>query len=95
MKPQPMFASEVIDCIAQGRAPSADELARVADHIWTDMRGSRSAFAWGELTADSSERLLTLRAARAALAGNGQTIVDSPERAGALAKIDAASTARS
>lgn len=73
MKSQPMtIASEVIDCIAEGRAPSVDELFRVADHIWTDIRGPRSAFTWGELTADSSERLLTLRAAQAALAGNGE-----------------------
>lgn len=64
------IAPEVIDCIAEGREPSADELLRVADCIWTDIRGSRSAFAWGDLTQDSSERLLTIRAAQAALAGN-------------------------
>lgn len=64
------IAPEVIDCIAEGRDPSVDELFRVAGQIWTDIRGPRSAFAWGELTHDSSERLLSLRAAQAALAGN-------------------------
>lgn len=63
------IAPEVIACIAEGRDPSVDELFRVAGQIWTDMRGSRSAFAWGELTSDSSERLVSLRAAQAALAG--------------------------
>ena len=63
------IAPEMIDCIAEGRPPSVDELHRVADHIWVDIQGSRSAFAWGELTADSSERLLTLKAAQAALSG--------------------------
>ncbi len=63
------IAPEVIDCIAEGRLPSREELHRVADHIWSDIRGVRSAFSWGQLTEDSSERLLTLRAAHAALAG--------------------------
>ncbi len=78
MKPQQTtIAPEMIDCIAEGRSPSAEELFRVADHIWTDLRGPRSAFSWGELTQDSSERLLTLRAAQAALAG---TAFSSPNR---------------
>ncbi|WP_044330589.1 hypothetical protein [Sphingomonas hengshuiensis] len=72
MKPCPAtIAPEVIACIAEGRDPSVDELLRVADHIWTEVRGTRSAFAWGELTADSSERLLGLRAAQGALVGGG------------------------
>jgi hypothetical protein len=64
------IAPEVIACITEGRSPSADELFRVAGQIWSEMRGSRSAFSWGELTSDSSERLVSLKAARAALAGN-------------------------
>ena len=73
MKPQPrMFAPEVIDCIAEGRLPSLEELHRVAGHIWSDIKGARSAFAWGELTDDSSDRLLTLRVAEAALAGSAR-----------------------
>lgn len=73
--PLSTIAPEVIDCIGTGRDPSADEVLRVADQIWTDLRGTRSAFAWGDLMPDSAERLLTLRAAQVALAGNG------PERA--------------
>lgn len=63
------IAPEMIDCIAEGRRPSVDELHRVAGHIWTDIQGDRSAFTWGELGADSSERMLTLKAAQAALIG--------------------------
>jgi hypothetical protein len=64
------IAPEVIDCIADGRSPTVEELYRVADHIWSDVRGSRSAFTWGELTHDNSERLLSIRAAQAALVGD-------------------------
>lgn len=62
--------SELVDCIAAGRAPSSDEVQRVAGLIWTDLRGPRSAFAWTELADDSAERLLILRAAQVALEGN-------------------------
>lgn len=65
-----MIAPEVVACIAEGRDPSIDELYSVADRIWDDIQGPKSAFAWGQLTADSSERLLTLKAAQAALIGN-------------------------
>ncbi|MBO9623935.1 MAG: hypothetical protein J7500_14595 [Sphingomonas sp.] len=65
------IAPEMIDCIAQGRPPRVDALFRVADHIWQDVRGSRSAFAWGELPDENSERQLILRAAHAALLGGG------------------------
>lgn len=65
-----MIAPEVIDCIACGRSPRVDELFRVADHIWQDIHGSRSVFAWDELPDDSSERRMILRAAHAALLGN-------------------------
>ena len=68
--PPATIAREVIDCIAHGRDPSSDELASVASRIWNDIRGSRSAFAWGELGHDSSERLLSLKAAHAALSGS-------------------------
>lgn len=72
MEPQRgIIAPEVIDCIAEGRPPSVEELFRVADQVWLDIRGAKSAFSWGELTHDSSERLLTLRVAQAALAGGG------------------------
>jgi len=70
-EPPATIAREVIDCIAQGRDPSADELARVADRIWNDIRGAQSAFAWGNLSHESSEWLLSLKAARVALSGSG------------------------
>jgi hypothetical protein len=71
MRPQlANIAPEVIDCIAQGRKPSDDELLRVAGRIWREVRGTRSAFSWGQLADDSSDRLLVMRAAKAALAGN-------------------------
>jgi hypothetical protein len=70
MQPPATIAPEVIDCIAEGREPDVDELFRVARHIWADVQGPRSAFAWGELTQDSSERLLSLKAAQAALVGS-------------------------
>jgi hypothetical protein len=72
MNPQStIFAPEMIACIAEGREPTIDELFRVADRIGADLRGTRSAFAWGELKGDNSERLLTLRAAMTALTGDG------------------------
>jgi hypothetical protein len=69
--PRAKIAPEVIDCIAQDRSPSIDELYRVADHIRSDLRGTSPAFAWGETDPDSIERLLTLRVAQAALVGDG------------------------
>jgi hypothetical protein len=66
----PTIAPEVVASIAEGRDPSIDELFRVAYRIWGDLQGPKSAFAWGQLTADSSERLLALKAAQAALVGN-------------------------
>lgn len=65
------IAPEIVDCISEGRRPDADELLRVAASIWNDMRRGRSAFSWDELRSDSSERLLSLRAAQVALVGNG------------------------
>ncbi|KRC82253.1 hypothetical protein [Sphingomonas sp. Root241] len=65
------IAPEVIDCIAQDRLPSIDELYRVADRIRSDLRGTKPAFAWGEADPEGIERLLTLRVAQAALVGDG------------------------
>lgn len=69
--PRARVAPEVVDCIAQGRPPSVNELYRVAEHIRSDLRGARPAFAWGETEPDNIERLLTLRVAHAALVGDG------------------------
>jgi hypothetical protein len=63
------IAPEVIACIADGRQPELAELYRVADRIWRDLGGERSAFSWGQLPHGDSSRLLVLRAAQAALNG--------------------------
>ncbi|MHA6717872.1 hypothetical protein ACX40Y_00335 [Sphingomonas sp. RS6] len=67
-----MIAPEVIDCIANGRQPRVDELYRVAGHIWADLHPGESAFSWGDASDNSSERLITLRVAQAALVGSGK-----------------------
>lgn len=72
MNPQPVtITREMIDCIADAREPSEAELARVAGHIWADLQEGRSAFSWDDLNEDNAGKLLTLRAARAALTGAG------------------------
>jgi hypothetical protein len=72
MRPQlSTILPELIDCIAEGRPPSDEELFRVADHIRKDMSGSRAAFSWGAADAGGSQAELTLRAAQAALFGDG------------------------
>jgi hypothetical protein len=70
MKPNHLIARPVVDCIADGREPSVHELFEVAERIWTDTRTARSAFSWSDLPVDGSERLISLRAAQAALTGN-------------------------
>ena len=67
--PRSTIPPQVIACIREGRAPLADELALVADRIWRDVQGTRSAFAWGDLSEDNAERILVTQVARAALAG--------------------------
>ena len=69
MKPAHLIAGPVVDCIANGRDPTLDELFQVAERIWRDAKGERSAFSWGQLPTDSAERVLSLRAAQAALRG--------------------------
>lgn len=65
----PLFASEVVDCVAEGRDPSPEELFSVARRIWADGAAERSAFAWGKLPIDSPDRVEALRAAQLALCG--------------------------
>ena len=64
-----LFAAEVIDCVAEDRAPTTQELHAVAERIGRDT-GMSSIFAWDGSARDSSERYL-LRAANAALRGTG------------------------
>lgn len=64
----PLFAAEVVDCVAEDRAPTIQELFSVAERIGRDA-GMRPIFAWdGPCTSSQEERFL-LRAAHAALCG--------------------------
>lgn len=71
--PPATVAAELIDCIAQGRLPSNDELHRVADHIWSDLQGANAAFAWGGPQSSQAEQVVILRTARAALIGTSDS----------------------
>lgn len=62
-----LICDEVVDCIGVARAPTVPELYAVAERIWTDCKGARSAFAWGELPADAADRMTALRAAHLAV----------------------------
>lgn len=66
------IAPEVVDCIAEGREPTDHELVLVGDRIWTDVKGSRRAVQWSNWQDEPVERALVLKAARAALGGNGR-----------------------
>jgi hypothetical protein len=61
------IAREIINCIADGREPSVNELLDVAERILADVQGHASAFAWGSATTDGSARLLSVKAAHVAL----------------------------
>lgn len=63
------IAPEIIGCIADGREPNVGEVSVVAQRILEEVRGQTSAFGWGQDVMDSSIQLLSVRAARAAMAG--------------------------
>jgi hypothetical protein len=65
-----LIPTEVVDCIANARTPSKDELLRVADRIWRDIRGSVSA-SDRAVARDDRARSQALRVAHAALFGTG------------------------
>ena len=65
----PLFEPTVIDCVAHDRAPTVQELFDVAERIWTDGAAGRSAFRWGRLGMSDPDKLMALRAAKAALLG--------------------------
>ena len=65
----PLFEPTVIDCVARDRTPTVQELFRVAERIWTDGAVGRSAFNWDCLDTADPEKLMALRAAKAALLG--------------------------
>ncbi len=64
------FADELVACIAAGREPTTHELFSLARRIWTEGAAERSAFGWDRLPSTHQERLRSLRAAQAALAGS-------------------------
>ena len=66
----PLFVDAMIDCMAEGRAPTAIEILIVAQRIWSDGAASRSALTWNSLSVSSPGRLCSLRAAGLALHGS-------------------------
>lgn len=65
-----LFPHEVIECVSEGRDPTAQELRRLAERIWQESAADRSAFAWGRLAPFDPERLCCLRAAMIAARGS-------------------------
>jgi len=63
-----LFAAEVVECVAEGRAPTTQELYAVAERIGRDS-GMGPIFAWGDSAPASAEERYLLRAAHAALRG--------------------------
>ena len=64
------IAREIINCIREGRAPTVQELSRVAAIIRREMSDHRSIFSWGRPGDDARDQVLALRFALAALAGD-------------------------
>lgn len=65
-----LFDDAVIDCVASDRGPTVQELVRVAERIWAEGAADRSAFRWDRLPASDPDKLMSLRAAQAALLGS-------------------------
>jgi hypothetical protein len=65
----PLFPSEIVECLSDGRGPSVAELFSVAERIWVDVGPDRSAFDWGQLPPAAPDRLSAVRAALFALSG--------------------------
>jgi hypothetical protein len=63
------LAPEIVACIGEGRAPTLQELGRVADRIRAEIFGSMPVFAWAQEEHGSAERLLSYRLALVALTG--------------------------
>lgn len=63
------LAPEIVACIGEGRAPTLQELGRVADRIRAEIYGSMPVFAWAHEDHGSAERLLSYRLALVALMG--------------------------
>lgn len=65
----PLMPDQLVDCLANGRDPTVQELFTIAERIWTDGGAGRSAFSWGRLQPGSGDRLNALRGAHQALSG--------------------------
>ena len=75
----PLFAVEVVRCIAEAREPTPEELALVAARIRREMA---PLFAWDDQTPDGAADAYA-RAASVALRGNAEQprIAQTPRRA--------------
>ena len=71
----PLMPDQVVECISTGRDPTLQELFEVAERMWTDGAAGRSAFGWGRLPPDSSDRLTALHGAQLALSGDGDPVL--------------------
>lgn len=69
MSTTPLIPDQLVDCMANGRDPTVQELFTIAEWIWTDGAAGRSAFSWGRLHPASGDRLQALRGAHLALSG--------------------------
>lgn len=76
-----LFDDAVIDCISSDRAPTIQELFHVAERIWAEGAANRSAIRWGCLAPTDPTKLMSLRAAQAALLGSEPIVSRRPERA--------------
>lgn len=59
----------IVDCIAQAREPSVQELCVVAEHIRADLLGRHDRHGAAVKAADPAARVMSFRAAHAALMG--------------------------
>jgi hypothetical protein len=69
MSTGPTIPHPIIDCIAHARAPDVREFCRVAEHIRTDLGARGIASRDSPTFTQAAVRLLSFRAAHAALTG--------------------------
>ena len=69
-----LISDQLVDCIANDRDPTVHELFALAERIWTDAAGLKSAFTWDRLPRDTGDRLFALRAAQLALRGSKELL---------------------
>lgn len=75
-------APELVACIAGGRAPTIQELARMADRIARELSGSHSRLRLASGAGDRSVRLIRYRVAQASLVGDLNIAPVPPRRLG-------------